>query len=127
MIDGVLYADESYQIIGAAMAVHRFLGKGFVEGVYGDCLELEFKKRQIPYEREKEMHILYHDVMINHTYRPDFVCYGKIIVELKAVSGVTPDYEAQTINYLRVSGMSLGLLINFGEQELWQKRYLNIR
>ena len=109
------------------MAVHATLGKGFVEGVYGDCLAIEFEKRGIPYEREPQMRITYDGIVIPHTFKPDFVCYDSIIVELKATDCIIPDYEAQIINYLYVSNMQLGLLINFGNLSLWHKRYLNLR
>ena len=109
------------------MAVHKALGKGFVEGVYGDCLAIEFEKRGIPFVREPEMHIMYDNRVIHHTFKPDFVCYDRIIVELKAVNDIIPDHEAQIINYLYVSKMRLGLLINFGNPYLWYKRYPNLK
>ena len=80
--DDIIYKNESYAIIGAAMRVHQVLGQGFAEKVYQDALEIEFKKRGIPYEREKQYHITYDGIVLNHIFQPDFVCYDKIVVEL---------------------------------------------
>ena len=84
--NGIIYKDESFAIIGAAMKVHQVLGQGFSEKVYQDALEIEPKKRGIPYEWEKQYHITYDGVVLNHIFQPDFVCYDKIVVELKAVA-----------------------------------------
>lgn len=110
----LLFKEESYKIIGAAMEVHRLLGCGFVEPVYQEALEKEFTLRGIPYEREKELGINYKGYTLTKTFRADFICYNKIILELKAVKEFTDEHYAQIYNYLRASGMDLGLLINFG-------------
>ncbi len=110
----LLYKEESYQIIGAAMEVHRELGCGFVEPVYQEALEKEFILRKIPYEREKELTINYKGALLTKTFRADFICYDKIILELKAVKEFSDEHHAQIYNYLRASRMGLGLLINFG-------------
>ena len=110
----LLYKEESYQIIGAAMEVHRELGCGFVEPVYQEALEKEFILRKIPYEREKELTINYKGALLTKTFRADFICYDKIILELKAVKEFSDEHYAQIYNYLRASRMGLGLLINFG-------------
>lgn len=109
-----LYPEESYQIIGAAMEVYNKLGSGFLEQVYQEALEIEFKKRGIQYEREKDIKIKYDGIELNKSYKADFVCYEKIIVELKAVSAIESSHIAQTNNYLKATGIRVGLLINFG-------------
>jgi len=110
----IVYREESYNIIGAAFEVYNKLGHGFLEAVYQDCLELELQKRGIPYEREKEIKIFYDGIELKHTYRADFVCYDKIIVELKAVSALEDAHHAQVYNYLHATGYKLGILLNFG-------------
>lgn len=110
----LLFKEESYKIIGAAMEVHRLLGCGFVEPVYQEALEKEFVLKGIPYEREKELTISYKGTPLTKTFKADFVCYGKIILELKAVKEFADEHHAQIYNYLRASGHDLGLLINFG-------------
>lgn len=116
--NNLLYKEESYQIIGAAMEVHRTLGCGFIEAVYQEALEEEFKKRNIPYEREKEIPIEYKGKKLSKTFRADFICHNKIILELKAVSGFTDDHYAQIYSYLKASQLKLGILINFGAATL---------
>lgn len=110
----MLFKEESYQIIGAAMEVHRQLGCGFVEAVYQEALEDELQLRNIPYEREKELDITYKGKVLSKTFKADFICYGKIILELKAVKEFTDEHYAQIYNYLRASNLELGILINFG-------------
>ncbi len=110
----LLFKEESYQIIGAAMEVHRELGCGFVEPIYQEALEKEFILRKIPYEREKELTVNYKGDLLTKTFRADFICYNKIILELKAVKEFSDEHYAQIYNYLRASRMDLGLLINFG-------------
>lgn len=110
----LLYSKESYAINGAAMEVYNNLGHGFLEAVYQEALEREFKLRGIPYEREKELTISYKGEVMKQTYKADFVCYGKIIVELKAVASLDEAHRSQVYNYLHATGYSLGLLLNFG-------------
>ena len=110
----LLYKEESYKIIGAAMEVYNQLGHGFLETVYQEALEREFSLRGIPYEREKELTIYYKGEKLLQTYKADFLCYGMIIVELKAVSTLEDGHRAQVYNYLRATKNKLGLLINFG-------------
>ena len=114
----LLFKEESYKIIGAAMEVHRLLGCGFVEPVYQEALEKEFVLRGIPYEREKELSVSYKGSQLSKTFKADFVCYGKIILELKAVKEFADEHYAQIYNYLRASGLDLGLLINFGSASI---------
>ena len=122
----LIYKKESYDICGALFAVHKELGCGFLERVYQDALECEFQERGIPYEREKEIQIMYKGKPLGDPYRADFVCYGKIIVELKAVSEATGVHRAQVLNYLKATNMKLGILANFGECFLTPERIVNI-
>lgn len=110
----LIYSNESYAINGAAMDVYNHLGHGFLEAVYQEALEREFLRRGIPFEREKVLTISYKGEVLKQTYKADFVCYDKIIVELKAVSELTETHRAQVYNYLHATGYSLGLLYNFG-------------
>ena len=106
--------EQSYAINGAAMNVYNALGHGFLEAVYQEALELEFIKRGIPYEREKELKIFYEGKELRQTYKADFVCYVDIIVELKAVAHLDDSHRSQVFNYLKATGFKLGLLYNFG-------------
>ena len=110
----LIYQNESYQILGAAMHVYNVLGPGFVEAVYQEALQKEFRRRNIPHDREKEVNIYYGDEILDIKLRPDFICYNKIIVELKAVAELENIHRAQIINYLKATKFKLGLLINFG-------------
>lgn len=108
------YSEESYAINGAAMEVYNQLGHGFLEPVYQEALEKEFLLRGIPFEREKLLTISYKGEKLKQTYKADFVCYGKIIVELKAVSELTDAHRSQVYNYLHATGFQLGIILNFG-------------
>lgn len=110
----VLCPDECYAIQGAVFDVYREMGCGFLEAVYQECLEREFRLRQLPFEAQKELVLSYKGEQLAQTYKPDFICYGKIIVELKAVKEIAPEHKAQLLNYLKATGMELGLLVNFG-------------
>ena len=110
----LIYQNESYSINGAAIEVYNQLGHGFLEAVYQEALEKEFALRGIPYEREKELLIRYKGEVLKQTYKADFVCYGKVIVELKAVTDLNDSHRSQVFNYLRATGYRLGLLLNFG-------------
>lgn len=121
----LILKDESYQIIGACMEVHNTLGGGFLEGVYQEALAYEFENRGIPFEREQEISISYKDKLLNKKYIADFVCFGQIIVELKALSDLTNDHLSQVINYLKATNLRVGLLINFGKSSLQYKRIVN--
>ena len=119
----IVYKEESYKIIGAAFKVYNNLGHGFLEAVYQEALEIEFERQGIPYEREKELSIIYDGVQLKQTYKADFVCDGKIIVELKAVSELVDAHRSQVYNYLHATGYRLGLLLNFGcSDELEKER-----
>ena len=111
------YKQESYNIVGAAMHVYNVLGPGFVEAVYQEALELEFQKRGIPYEREKEIDLFYDGALMKIKFRPDFICYGKIIVELKAVQELDDMNRVQVYNYLKATHYKVGWLLNFGSKD----------
>ena len=117
------YSQETYQIIGAAMKVHSLLGPGFTEKVYQDALALEFMERGIPFKREVELHASYKGVTLDSTYKPDFICYDKMIVELKAVKEIDDVHRSQAINYAKVAGFKLSLLFNFEQTSLEKERF----
>ena len=121
----IILKDESYNIIGACMAVHRELGCGFLEAVYQEALEEEFKLRSIPYVREQLLTITYKGKLLSKKYQADFICYKNIIVELKALSELNTTHQSQLINYLKVTNIKLGLLVNFGRRSLETKRVVN--
>jgi GxxExxY protein len=118
----LIYAEEAYAIIGKCMDVHRFLGHGFLEIVYKDALESEFGRAAIPYEREVKFEVRYRWGPLPHCFYADFTVLDKIILEVKSIEGLHDALYAQTLNYLKVSGYKLGLLVNFGKQSLEYKR-----
>lgn len=109
-----LYSDETYKIRGAIYEVYREIGCGFLEAVYQECLEKEFRRQGIPFDSQRVIDIEYKGEILDQKYIPDFICYDKIIVEIKAVKELVNQHQAQVINYLKVSEMELGLLVNFG-------------
>ena len=121
----IAFPDESHKIIGAAMAVHRYFRCGFSEKVYQDAFEVELKNQGIPYEREVQLHATYSDIELSSLFIPDFICYNQIIVELKAVKEIDDMHRSQAINYAKVSGLPLAILINFGEPSLKFERFPN--
>jgi GxxExxY protein len=120
-----LYRDETYSIIGAAMETHKVLGCGFLEPVYQEALEVEFGLQNIPFAREVILPIHYKGQLLQKTYIADFICYDKIVVELKSLSGLTGEHQAQVLNYLKAGNYKLGLLINFGKKSLDYKRVIS--
>lgn len=124
MLDEYYLKNETYNIIGLCMEVHKVLGKGHNENIYGDALEYEFKMNNIPYEREKQYNINYKDIVLPRYYFSDFTVFGEIILELKAIQTLTPSETKQVLNYLAASKNKIGLLINFGENSLKYKRII---
>lgn len=120
-----IYKEETYNIIGICMDVHRTLGKGFMEIVYKDALEYEFNKANIPFQREKEFLIHYKDTILKHKFFVDFVVYNDIILEIKAIRELNAECYKQLLNYLNILKCPLGMLINFGESSLKYKRLAN--
>ncbi|MCI0661293.1 MAG: GxxExxY protein [Acidobacteria bacterium] len=128
MTEKLIYPNESYLINGACMEVYRTLGNGFLESVYQECLEFELIKREIPYVPQKQLTLTYHGQVLKQFYKADFVCYDKIIVELKAVSKLIDEHKAQVLNYLKATDYHLGLLYNFGHYPLLEfERIPNIK
>lgn len=114
-MDGdILYRDECYQIRGAVFEVYREMGSGFLEAVYQECMEKEFLKRGIPFIAHPELKLVYKGEQLRQTYIPDFVCHHSIVVELKALAATTGEHKAQVLNYLKATGIRVGLLANFG-------------
>jgi len=116
--------ERTYKIIGAALEVHKELGSGFLEQVYQEALEQEFLLQKIPYKSQPEVQIYFKGNPLKKTYQPDFICYEKIIVEIKALSQISGTEEAQILNYLKATKLSPGLLINFGAKSLEHKRFV---
>lgn len=110
----ILFKEECYQIQGAVFDVYREMGCGFLEAVYQECLERELMARGIPFVTQPELTLNYKGESLKQTYKPDFICFGKIILELKAVKEIAPEHKAQVINHLKATGIKLGLLVNFG-------------
>jgi GxxExxY protein len=120
--------EETYAVIGAAMTVHRELGHGFLESVYQEAVERELKEMGIPYRREVQISIFYKNQKMESSFRVDFICYDRLIIELKALSQISGTEEAQLINYLKASKIPKGLLLNFGSPQLQYKRLVfNLR
>ena len=116
---------DMYQVVGLAMEVYNTLGRGLAEPIYQEALELEFKLKGLPYEREKELHMYYKDMVMKKLYSADFYFKG-IFIELKAVDKICPEHRAQLFNYLRITRQHRGILFNFGEESLHTERYLYI-
>jgi len=110
----ILYKEECYEIQGAVFDVYREMGCGFLESVYQECIEKELARRHIPFLAQQDLQLSYKGEALKQTYKPDLICYKQIIVELKAVKEISPEHKAQVINYLKATGMKLGLLVNFG-------------
>jgi len=124
MNNDILYKEECYQIIGACMNVHKELGPGFLEAVYQESLTLEFLEQGIPFEKEKEIRIVYKGKTLDKCYKADFLCFDNIIVEVKALSEISNDHISQLLNYLKATKLRVGLLVNFGSSRLVYKRLI---
>jgi len=115
--------EEVYAVIGAAMEVHKELGPGFLEAVYQEALEMELEMRGIPFEPQKNLKLYYKGRLLKKEYTPDLLCFGKLIVDLKAIDRLSGKEESQILNYLKATGLKVGLLINFGSSPKleWQR------
>ncbi len=113
-MNNIVYPNESYAIIGACFEVYNEKGSGFVEPVYQECVEIELTIRKIEYVTQKSLILKYKNHVLKHSYIPDFICFDKIILELKAVRELNDEHRAQVLNYLKATGFKLGLLVNFG-------------
>lgn len=124
----LIYKDECYNILGACFEVYKDKGNGFLEAVYQECLGLQFDEDDIPYEEKKKIKLWFKGKELKQTYEPDFFCYEKIILEIKAVKTLADEHSAQVINYLKSTGIKLGLLVNFGHYpKVEYKRFVNDR
>ena len=121
----ILFKEESYKIIGACIEVHKKLGSGFLESVYAEALESEFKKANIPFEKEKKLPVFYDNQLLKKYFKADFVCFNSIIIELKATKYLIDGDSQQILNNIKATKFKLGLLINFGTPTLTSKRILN--
>ena len=113
-VTGLIYREESYAVIGACFAVYKDKGCGFLEPVYHECLQIEFESQSIPFRSKPPQTLQYRGRTLVQTFSPDFICYEKIIVEIKGVSALIDEHRAQVLNYLSATGCELALLVNFG-------------
>ena len=118
----IIYKEESYKILGACFAVHSELGCGFLENVYHEALAKELTIRKIPFKKEAKLDIIYKNEYLSKKYYADFICYDKIILELKAYENISDNHIAQVVNYLSATNFKLGIIINFGSKSLTYKR-----
>lgn len=114
MPDELLFREEAYRLVGACLAVHKDKGNGFAEPVYQDALEIELELSGIPFDAQRSYQIFYRGRPLRHTYTPDLLCFETVLMELKAAKCLTDEHRAQVLNYLKVTGLQLGLLVNFG-------------
>ena len=117
--------EETYKVIGACIKVHKNLGNGFLEAVYHEAVAKELTRAKIPYERQKKLPIHYDGAELNYNFVADFVCFDKIVVEIKAIEFLNENIKHQTLNYLKSTNLEVGLLINFGETSLTWRRFIN--
>ncbi len=126
MAPEILYKEESYSIMGACFEVYKDKGNGFLEDVYQECLSIEFEEQSIPFKEKPKLKLEYRNRVLRKSYEPDFFCFDKIIVELKAVKTLADEHRAQIFNYLKATKNRLGLLVNFGSHpKLQYERVLN--
>jgi GxxExxY protein len=126
MREDLLLKDEVYAVVGAAMEVYRTLSVGFLEAVYQEAMEIELGIRQIPFETQKKLQLFYKQRLMKKRYCADSICYGSVLVEIKAIDQLTTRDEAQLLNYLKATGLQIGVLINFGSHAkiLWKRMIL---
>jgi GxxExxY protein len=110
----LIYEEETFAIRGAMFEVYREMGCGFLEPVYQECLDIEFRLQSIPYLPQEQLKLIYKGEPLKQVYKPDFICFDKIVIELKAVKAIAPEHKAQLFNYLKATGFKIGLLVNFG-------------
>jgi len=126
MATGIVFKEESYQIIGACFEVYKEKGNGFLEAVYQECLAIEFTRQGFPFVEHPTLQLNYKGQDLRQTYEPDFLCFDQIIVEIKAGKNLADEHRAQIINYLKATDMPLGLLVNFGHYpKIEHERFLN--
>ncbi len=126
METNIVFKEESYQIVGACFEVYKEMGSGFLEAVYQECLSVELKERGIAFDEQPRLKLNYKHRVLSQTYQPDFICYGRIVVEIKAIRCLADEHRAQVINYLKATGLQLGLLINFGHYpQVEHERFVN--
>ena len=123
----LIYKDEVFKIVGAAMEVHRVLGPGFLEAVYQEALAIEFRSRNVPFVEFQKLQIDFKGIILKKYYVPDFLCYDTIIVEIKSIQKCSKEDEAQIINALNAAKKIVGVLINFGEPSLFHRRFVNTK
>jgi len=125
-MNDLILKEEVYEIIGAAIEVHRELGPGFLEAVYQEAMEMELKDKATPFKAQEPLKISYKGNLLGKEYVADLICYGQVVVELKALDRLTGKEQSQLLNYLKATGLPVGLLINFGSTEkLEWKRFVN--
>jgi len=110
----LVYEEDTYKILGACFEIYKEKGCGFLEAVYQECLEIEFEIQQLPFQSRSELQLTYKERILKQKYIPDFICFGKIILEIKAVTNLNDEHRAQVHNYLKATGYKVGLLVNFG-------------
>ena len=115
---------ETYDILGSCFNVHNHFGNGFLEVIYKDAIELEFEKQNIPFTRELEFPVFYNDIKLKHSFFADFIVHNEVMLEVKSVSALADAHRAQSMNYLKVSGIKIALLVNFGQQRLEYQRLI---
>ena len=126
MTEKIVYKEKSYRIIGACFEVYKEKGAGFLEAVYQECLAMEFTSSAIPYKEKIDLKLHYKGQALKQSYQPDFFCFDRIIVEIKAVKQLKDEHRAQVINYVKSTGVKLGLLVNFGHHPgLEYERFVN--
>ncbi len=122
----LVFRDESYAIVGSCFEVYKEKGNGFLESVYQECLQKEMSWRGVSFSEKPRLQVYYKGHALNQWYEPDFLCYERIILEIKAIKKVTDEHRAQLINYLKATGLRLGLLVNFGHYpKIEHERLLN--